>query len=102
MTLEGFPGQQASVVMNSGAYFDLGRSAGALSNTLNVAIPVTGLPMAVTALSLGSAAAFGLSAASCAASVIIAPGWPAGITCGAAILRSLGHLQVIRINTYAS
>jgi hypothetical protein len=94
IALDGVPGQLASVYMESGAYFDLGRSAGAISNAITVSVPVAGLPVASTSLSYASAAAFGLSALSCAASVVIAPGWGSGIACGAAILRSLGHLQV--------
>ena len=47
-----------------------------------------------TALTISSAVMLGVSATVCLASGVFAPGWDS-IACGAGVLRSWGHLQVV-------
>jgi hypothetical protein len=51
------------------------------------------------ALYASSAAALGLSALACGATVIFTPGWTA-VACGAGVLRSFGHLQILSFTRY--
>ncbi len=75
--------------------------AGIPSSVLSVSVPTKDLPSASSALYITSAAAVGLSASACMASVVLTPGWTAP-ACGAGVLRALGHLQILSFTRHMS
>eukprot|EP00798_Chlamydomonas_sp_ICE-L_P014760 gene14760-20811_t len=96
VAVEGSPGKTVSVVLNGAAIEDYAGNAGLITASYNASIPSSALATTSKALRIASAVAIGVSSSTCLATATIVPGWSA-IACGAAVLRSFGHLQFVAL-----
>lgn len=101
ITVGAAPGSEVSVQLTSFGYVDFAGNPGVPSNLLQVSVPAPSLPRAATTLNAMSAAAVAASALSCMAGAVLTPGWTA-VACGAGVLRSMGHLQLLGFTGHMS
>ncbi len=92
--LDGWPGAVVTAQLASFGYTDFAGNPGVPSNQLSVTVPAPELPKLATGLGVATAASLGASTLSCMAGAFFTPGWTA-MACGAGVLRSAGHLQVL-------